>query len=98
MVQAGPMNYPSALVQALKPLGLLALACLTSLNGIGDSNVSISDQRLARTNLLIFRDTKGAVRPVKSVRDWQKRRAEIVRNMEEVMGPLPGKDKRCPLD
>jgi len=54
--------------------------------------------RLERSNLLLYRNSNGEVRPVKSVRDWQKRRAEIRRAMEEVMGPLPGKGKRCALD
>jgi acetyl esterase/lipase len=36
--------------------------------------------------------------PVKSKADWKQRRAEIVREMIEVMGPLPGREKRCPLD
>ena len=53
---------------------------------------------LSRTNLLVYRDNKDSIHPVKSVRDWSKRRAEIVRGMEAVMGLLPGKDKRCPLD
>jgi hypothetical protein len=34
----------------------------------------------------------------KSKRDWQKRREETLNAMQEVMGPLPGKEKRCPLD
>ncbi|HEY1173897.1 MAG TPA: alpha/beta hydrolase [Verrucomicrobiae bacterium] len=56
------------------------------------------DERLSRENLLQYRDAQGEVKPVKSTRDWQKRRAEIVRGMETVMGKLPGKEKRCPLD
>ena len=36
--------------------------------------------------------------PVKSKADWKQRRAEILRGMTEVMGPLPGREKRCPLD
>jgi dipeptidyl aminopeptidase/acylaminoacyl peptidase len=55
-------------------------------------------QRLPRTNLLVFHDRAGAVQPIKSKSDWLKRRAEIVRGMTEVMGPLPGREKRCPLD
>jgi hypothetical protein len=35
--------------------------------------------RLGRNNLLVYRDGQGDPQPVKSVRDWQKRRAEIVR-------------------
>jgi hypothetical protein len=54
--------------------------------------------RLDRTNLLLYRDSKDAVRPVKSKADWLKRRAEIIRGIETVMGQLPGREKRCPLD
>lgn len=51
-----------------------------------------------RNQLLVYRDHHGLPQPVKSVRDWEKRRAEIVRGMESVMGPLPGREKRCPLE
>lgn len=54
--------------------------------------------RLPRENLLLYHDTKGEVKPVKSTRDWERRRAEIVRGMESVMGKLPGKEKRCALE
>src|SRR5580765_3326135 len=90
------MNCPCTVSRAFRLLCLLAFPCLTNPDAQGES--SESDQRLARTNLLIYRDNKGAVVPVKSVRDWANRRAEILRGMNEVMGPLPGKDKRCPLD
>jgi hypothetical protein len=54
--------------------------------------------RLPRTNLLVFHDRGGAVRTVQSMPDWRERRAEIVRGMTGVMGPLPGQEKRCPLN
>lgn len=54
--------------------------------------------RLERTNLLVFRDAAGNAVPVKSVKDWERRRAEVVRGMERVMGLLPGAAKRCPLE
>jgi dienelactone hydrolase len=47
---------------------------------------------------LVFHTRAGAVAPVQSKADWQRRRTEILRGMEEVMGPLPGGEKRCPLD
>lgn len=53
---------------------------------------------LARTNLLICRSAGGQIAPVRRIADWQKRRAEILAAMQEVMGPLPGREKRCPLD
>ena len=54
--------------------------------------------RLDREQLLMYRDESGAVKPVRTPRDWLHRRAEILRGMQEVMGPLPGNDKRCALD
>ena len=54
--------------------------------------------RLDRNNLLICRNARGEVAPVRTVSDWQVRRAAILAAMQEVMGPLPGKEKRCPLD
>jgi dienelactone hydrolase len=56
-------------------------------------------ERLPRENLLVYRaDAHSETRPVKSTRDWLKRRAEIVRGMETVMGKLPGKAKQCALE
>jgi dienelactone hydrolase len=54
--------------------------------------------RLDRRNLLLYRDTRGSIQPVRTVPQWLRRRAEIVRGMQDVMGPLPGPEKRCPLD
>lgn len=54
--------------------------------------------RLPRDNLLVYRDSGGKAAPVKTVEDWAKRRADIVRGMQAVMGKLPGEEKRCPLD
>ncbi len=54
--------------------------------------------RLPRTNLLVYHGPAGQVLAVKSPADWQQRRAEIVRAMQEVMGPLPGPEKRCELE
>lgn len=54
--------------------------------------------RLPRDNLLIYRDSAGKPQPVKTLDDWAKRRAEIFRGIESVMGKLPGKEKIVPLD
>nr|MBC8289478.1 hypothetical protein [Planctomycetota bacterium] len=53
--------------------------------------------RLDRLNLMQFRSPDG-VQPVKTAADWEKRRAEIVRGMETVMGRFPGDDRRVDLD
>ncbi|MEO6184083.1 MAG: alpha/beta hydrolase [Verrucomicrobiota bacterium] len=65
-------------------------------NSNGTTGTSVS--RLDRNNLLQFHDSKGNVVEGKTRRDWQKRRAEVLAAMQEIMGPLPGKEKRCPLD
>ena len=57
-----------------------------------------ADPQLDHANLLIYRNRHGEIVPVKSRANWQQRRAEILQAMQEVMGPLPGKAKRCPLD
>jgi len=51
-----------------------------------------------RTNLLTYRDATGQSVPVRTAADWAKRRAAILVAMQEVMGPLPGAEKRVPLD
>ena len=60
--------------------------------------LSAAALRLPRDNLLVFRDTNREPQRVKSIDDWQKRRAEILGGMRTVMGTLPGDEKRCPLD
>src|ERR1051326_5978498 len=62
--------------------------------------VDAADQlsRLPRTNLLVYHNRKGEIAPAKSKADWQKRRSEIIQGMQEIMGPLPGREKRCPLE
>jgi dienelactone hydrolase len=54
--------------------------------------------RLDPADLLIYHNRKGQVARVTSIRDWQKRRAEILRGMQAILGPLPGGEKRCKLD
>lgn len=73
---------------------LSRLACLLLLV----ATVAKADSRLDRNDLFLFHDPKGNVVQGKTKRDWLKRRAEILSAMQEVMGTLPGKEKRCALD
>lgn len=57
-----------------------------------------SGSRLNRLDLLTYHDTRGVVRRVRTRAEWMRRRAEIVAAMHRVMGPLPGPDRRVPLD
>ena len=76
-----------------------ALLALAGLVGIGLVDCAAAEPpRLPRDKLLLYRGPDGKAVPVEKVEDWQKRRAEIVRGMESVMGKLPGETKRCPLD
>ena len=79
-------------------LACVLLILLAAPRGFAAADVPPGPSRLPRTNLLVFHNRTGAVVPVKSKADWQQRRAEILRGMEAVMGPLPGRDKRCPVD
>ncbi len=76
----------------------LCLILLVPWSSLAAPEVSPAPSRLPRTNLLVFHNRTGAVMPVNSKADWQQRRAEILRGMQAVMGPLPGREKRCPLD
>lgn len=47
---------------------------------------------------MVFRAADGSLTRVKTLADWQSRRAAILTAMQSVTGPLPGREKRCPLD
>ncbi|MBI5385137.1 MAG: alpha/beta fold hydrolase [Verrucomicrobia bacterium] len=51
-----------------------------------------------KLHLLAWRDAKGFEHPVTTQSEWQKRRADILANMQSVMGPLPGASRKVPLD
>ena len=50
------------------------------------------------TNLLVYENRAGKTKTVRSARQWQKLRDQILASVLEVMGPLPGKSKKIPLD
>lgn len=49
------------------------------------------------SRLLVVRDGDGRERPVGSHGDWEVRRAHILAHFQEVVGPLPGGERRVPL-
>jgi pimeloyl-ACP methyl ester carboxylesterase len=51
-----------------------------------------------KTNLLVYRDAAGQEHAITTAADWAKRRAHILANMQEVMGPLPANSEKVPLD
>jgi dipeptidyl aminopeptidase/acylaminoacyl peptidase len=48
------------------------------------------------TRLLVVRDISGRERPVRTPADWEIRRGHILAHLQEVMGPLPGKERHAP--
>ncbi len=61
-------------------------------------SLATAADRLDRDNLLQYRSAADRVMPVRTIADWQQRRAEIVAGMQTIMGPLPGAAKRVPLE
>jgi dienelactone hydrolase len=80
-------------VTPFRPLALFLLLLAVHLATAQDPPA-----KLDRDRLMFFADDAGKIQPVQSVADWQKRRASILTAMQSIMGPLPSKDKRCPLD
>jgi dienelactone hydrolase len=73
-------------------------AALAAILGLAAAIAAAAPQpRLPRDKLLLYRGPDGKPVPVKTADDWAKRRAEVVRGMELVMGKLSGEAKRCPL-
>lgn len=75
-----------------KSLAVTALICLFTVVHV------TAAEKLSHTNLLQFIAADGAVKTVRSTNDWNLRRQSILHAMQEVMGPLPGNEKRCALD
>lgn len=74
-----------------RPLAILIIVCGMSLTAPAE--------RLPRTNLLVYHNPNGVVRPVESKRDWEQRRAEILRGFAKVAGELPDREaKWCELE
>lgn len=50
------------------------------------------------SQLLVVRNAQGQERPVLTTADWAQRAAHIRANIQQVMGPLPDRAHRAPLD
>ena len=74
------------------------LAALLAGSVLAPSTRAADPVTLSRTNLLAFLDSRGVLHKVRATQDWAMRRASILRAMQQVMGPFPGPEKRCPLD
>src|SRR5205085_8742295 len=84
---------PAIIIRYVSTPGWLAAALVA----FGSFDL-IAEEKLSHTNLLQFIAADGAPASVRSTNDWNVRRQSILRAMQEVMGPLPGSEKRCALD
>ena len=57
-----------------------------------------SPAALDKANLMVYTDAAGQARPIETTGDWQRRRADLLARMQQVMGPMPPDSRRCPLD
>jgi len=80
----------------MRPVRFIICFCIFGNLAFGE--VFPLESRLPRTNLLVYHRANGQVATVKTTSDWQKRRLEILEAMQQIMGRLPGKEKRSALD
>jgi dienelactone hydrolase len=80
----------------LRPVAVAAVLLLQFVQP--SSAASEQADTFSRTNLLQWQDKKGKIRAVRTTSDWHRRKNSILAAMQEVMGPLPSPEKRCPLD
>jgi len=109
-MQTPPCSRMESVPGAQSRFRMILLACLTLLmmkagplslaraETPATASPDLPVRSLSRDNLLLFHDAQGKEQPVRSVQDWEQRRAETLRNMEAVLGKLPGDEKRCPLE
>lgn len=87
---------PSLRPSLMVPTVWLALAVVTPTRGEPPA------QALAtypdHTRLLVVRTPDGRETPVRDSADWAVRRDHILGHLQAVMGPLPGPERRVPLD
>ncbi|HBJ33308.1 MAG TPA: hypothetical protein DDZ51_00815 [Planctomycetaceae bacterium] len=50
------------------------------------------------SDLTVWQDDAGKLQPVKTADDWNRRRADILESMQQVMGRLPSNDELPPLE
>lgn len=53
---------------------------------------------LSRTNLLEYKDFNGTKKIATTTTEWKYRRKDALAGFQEVAGPLPGPEMRCPLE
>lgn len=79
-------------------LWCIAIVSMAVLAGAFCGEANAQELKFSHQDPNSYLDQAGKAQPVKSVDDWQRRRAMVLDEMQKVMGKLPGADKRVPLD
>ncbi len=77
-------------------IGSLALTTLNPASSFTDVLVKQKDSK--RTGLLFYKNSSGETKPVKTLVDWEKKRAQILEGMQAAMGKLPTRSNLPALD
>lgn len=83
-----------------RPFGLVLSAAGAALGVAilaGRAEEPAHRERLPHDRPILIRTAEGTIRPARTAEEWASRRAAVRRGMEEVMGRLPGREKRPPL-
>jgi len=72
-----------------------ALSAIRGAEGSGAGDEPLPT--LPRLPLLEYRDASGLAYPIRRRSEWERRQRAIQAAFVEVAGPLPGREKRCPL-
>ena len=78
----------------MKRISVLSIVALMLLAG----TVATAPFYPDKLRLLVYRDSNHEEHDVRTADDWAIRRAHILENMQEVMGPLPSPKEKEPLD
>ena len=78
---------------------LRRLAGLTLAGVAGNARADEGQAAIAKhTHPALVSLSSGGSRPIRTRAEWEKLRAQVLLGMQEVMGPLPGPERRVPLD
>lgn len=76
------------------PLKRWTLATLTAASLAGAAELPAYRERL---DLTYYLTERGARQPIRRVQDWETRRGQVLAGFRETLGPLPGQERRVPL-
>ena len=80
----------------------LSLVALGAMN-VPAQDIAVLEERMAPTytdheKLMLVRDGRGRELPIASPADWNVRRDHVLAHFQEAAGPLPGGERRVPLE